>query len=161
MELDDKFIETLQTIKGIAESIRRNGMEKNNSKVQEQLKDLLGGFKQELEKGNTARTELSNKLNEVKEVDTVKDMSIKNNVPEEKVLEKLNELKEKAVKLAKDNNIEWAICKEYQPKHHRDSIKSTLDDLLKNAKEKAEQQNRERSQRTKSEPKKEKAPSRG
>lgn len=162
MELEDKFIEALQVIKGIAESVKRDALEKNNSKVQEQLKEMLGGFKQELEKGNTARTELSNKLNEVKETDIVKDMAVKNNIPKEKVLEKLEDVKEKAIKLAKDNNIQWAVCKEYQPKRNKDSITHVLDDLLKKAKDKAQEENRERSKKVKVvEQKKEKTQSRG
>lgn len=145
MELEDKFLETIKTIKGIAEAIKRHSLEKKNTKVQEQLKELISGFKTELENGNIARGELANKLNQ----------------PEPKeVLEKLEKVKDKAITLAKDNKIEWAVCKEYQPKRHRDSITHVLDDVLKKAKEKAEQQNRERSMKkdhTKSKTK-EKAP---
>ena len=210
MELEDKLIETLQVLKGIAEAVKRESQEKNNSKIQEQLKDMISGFKQELEKGNTARAELSDKLNEVNKVEEKEksvfsslsmrdpkeafENAIKNglknpekymymnsekgkdyfkhvdtgnykefNISKESlekspiqkrddflksrvnIENKINEIKDKAIKLAKDNNIEWATCKEYQPRRNRDSITNVLDEILKNAKEKVQEENKERS----------------
>lgn len=129
MELEDKFLEALQVLKGIADSIKRDAQQKNNNKVQEQLKDLINGFKQELEKGNESRKELAEKLKETKEP----------------VSQQLEQLKDKAINLAKENKIEWAVCKEFKPKHHKDSIKSTLDLLIDKAKNKVEQQERNNS----------------
>lgn len=147
MELEDKFLETMQVLKGIADSIKREAQQKNNSKVQEQLKELIKGFKDELEKGNASRKELANKLNESKDLKPEEEKKqaqekVELSKLDKYLFEKLDDVRTKAEKLAKDNNISWAICKEFKPKHSRDSIKSTLDLLIDKAKNKVEQQDR-------------------
>lgn len=210
MELEDKFIETMKVIKGIAEAIKKNSMDKKNSEVQEQLKELLTQFKNEIErvKGNDNEPSKSNDLKVKQEEKSIfsslkmrnpeeafnnalnsglknpenymymnsgegkdyfknretgeskefkiskeslskspimnRDEFLEQRKPKENLNEKLDELKEKTVKLAKDNNIQWATIKEYQPKKNRDSITQTLDKLIKDAKVKATEKNKEK-----------------
>lgn len=208
MELEEKFMETLQVLKGIVEAARK---ENNNKKMQGELKELIQSFKEELKKSESPQGELTKEINlsktqqedksifsslqmrnpeeafnnaigaglknpenymymhsgegkdyfknretgEYKEFNISKESLSKSpiasrdefleqkNPKEAAIIEKLDGLKTKAEKLAKDNGITWAVPKEHQPTHHRDSIKSTLDTLIDNAKVKVSEQNRE------------------